>query len=154
MSNTDNNQSNEKGDKNADANLNADAVAKEKLEIVSDKDMWEYQLEQNRIARRKESKYFTLEPGETADLEIIEIKGPVEKDFDGDKKPDTIRYEYKIQDLNNLDSGVKIWGLSKTWSEALDFILSQGNKAVRVSRKGSGMQTKYYFSVINVQRSK
>ena len=147
------NQSNEKGDKNANANFNADAVAKEKHEIVSDKDMWSYQLEQNRIARRKESKFFTLEPGETADLEIVEIKGPVEKDFDGDKKPDTIRYEYKIQDLNDLDSGVKTWGLSKTWSEALDFILSQGSRAVRASRKGSGMQTKYYFHAINVQKS-
>lgn len=65
-------------------------------------------LEENKVARRKNSKYFALDPGETLDLEIVEILGPVGKDFDRDGKLDTIRYEYKIQDLNDLNAGIKI----------------------------------------------
>jgi hypothetical protein len=144
----------------ADTNSNVNAVARDKSEIsrneeiVNQSDLWNHRLEENRIARRKESKFFSLEAGETADVEVIEIVGPVGKDFDHDDKPDTIQYEYKVQDLNDLNGGIRIWDLSKSWSEALDFQLSQGNRAIRASRKGSGMQTKYYFSAINVQRSK
>lgn len=161
-----------KDNANADANDNVDAIARDKSElptkgenaipeptnrneeIVDQNDLWKHRLEENRIARRKESKYFNLESGETVDLEFVEIVGPVGKDFDHDSKLDTIQYEYRVQDLNDLSAGVKTWDLSKTWSEALDFQLSQGNRAIRASRKGSGMQTKYYFTALNVQRSK
>ena len=148
---------------NADADTsNVSAIAGEKNEIpkkedesedeqiVSDNDLWIHRLEENRISRRKEGKFFSLESGETVDFEVIEIVGPVEKDFDGDKKTDAIQYQYKIRDLNDLDGEVKIWDLSKSWSEALDFQLSQGHRMIRASRKGSGMQTKYYFSALNV----
>ena len=95
-----------------------------------------------------------MEAGETVDLEILEIVGPVGKDFDRDGKLDAIQYEYRIQDLNDLNAGIKIWNLSKTWSAALDFVLSQGNRTVRASRNSSGIKTKYYFSAINIQRTK
>lgn len=95
-----------------------------------------------------------MEHGETADVEVVEIKGPVGKDFDKDGKPDKIQYEYRVRDLNVLNAGIKTWDLAKTWSEALDFVLTQGSRAVRASRKGSGIQTKYYFTAINVQTSK
>ena len=95
-----------------------------------------------------------MEPGETADLEFVEIVGPVRKDFDHDGKPETIQFEYKVQDLNDLNAGVKTWDLSKTWSEDLDSQLSPENRAIRASRRGSGKQTKYHFSVLNIQRNK
>lgn len=89
-----------------------------------------------------------MQPGEKTVLEFLPEFGPIMKDFDGDGVAETLRYEYKVVDLNNKGDGPKSWDLSKTWSESIDYHLKQGHRILKVERVGSGMKTKYHFTPI------
>ena len=89
-----------------------------------------------------------MQPGEKTVLEFLPEFGPVMKDFDGDGIAETLRYEYKVIDLNHKEDGPKPWDLSKTWSEEIDYHLKQGHHILKAERVDSGMKTKYRFSPI------
>jgi hypothetical protein len=89
-----------------------------------------------------------MQPGEKTVLEFLPEFGPVYKDFDGDGINETLRYEYKVIDINHRDAGPKPWDVSKRWSEAIDHLLEQGYHMLKVERVGSSMKTNYYFTPV------
>jgi hypothetical protein len=104
-------------------------------------------LRKNDEQRRKDSKFFNLQAGEKAVLKFLPEFGPKWRDFDGDGIEETLWYEYKVIDVNHPDEGPKAWGLSKTWSEAIDYQLASGNTVLKAERVGAGKNnTKYYFT--------
>ena len=111
-------------------------------------DAWLEYLKKYEDQRRKDSQWFSMQPGEKTVLEFLPQFGPVMKDFDGDGVAETLRYEYKVVDVNNKGDGTKSWDLSKTWSEDIDYHLKQGHHILKVERVGSGMKTKYHFTPI------
>ena len=50
---------------------------------------WLENLRKNEEQRRKDSKWFSMQPGEKAVLEFLPEFGPVMKDFDGDEIAET-----------------------------------------------------------------
>jgi hypothetical protein len=110
--------------------------------------IWLENLKKNEDQRKKDSQWFSMQPGEKTVLEFLPEFGPVMKDFDGDGVAETLRYEYKVVDLNNKGDGPKSWDLSKTRSEAIDYLLKQGHHTLKVERVGSSMKTKYHFTPI------
>lgn len=121
--------------------------------VVSDADIWSENLRKNEEQRRKDSKWFNMQPGDKAVLEFLPEFGPVMKDFDGDEVAETLRYEYKVIDINHREDGAKPWDVSKTWSEDIDYHLKQGNNVLKVERVGSGKKTKYHFTPAPVTAS-
>lgn len=117
-------------------------------QIVTDSDIWQENLRKNEEQRRRQAKWFNLQPGEKATLEFLPDFGPVFKDFDNDGIAETLRYEYKVIHLENKEDGVKPWDLSKSWSESIDYLLKQGHRILRVERVGAGMKTRYMFSPV------
>jgi hypothetical protein len=92
-----------------------------------------------------------MQPGEKATLQFLPDFGPVMKDFDGDGVAETLRYEYRIIDVNHPEAGPKPWDVSKMWSETIDHLLNQRHHVLKVERVGSGMKTKYYFSPVVIE---
>jgi hypothetical protein len=111
-------------------------------------DIWLENLRKNEEQRKRTSQWFNMQPGEKATLEFLPDFGPVMKDFDGDGIAETLRYEYRIIDVNHPEDGSKPWDVSKMWSETIDYLLKQGHHVLKVERVGSGMKTKYYFSPV------
>jgi hypothetical protein len=116
-------------------------------------DIWLQNLRKNEEQRRRDSQWFNMQPGEKITLQFLPEFGPVMKDFDGDGVAETLRYEYRIIDVNHPEDGPKPWDLSKMWSENIDYLLKQGHRILRAERVGSGMKTKYYFSPVLNQAS-
>jgi hypothetical protein len=67
-------------------------------------EIWLENLRKNEDQRRKASQWFNMQPGEKATLQFLPDFGPVMKDFDGDGVAETLRYEYRIVDVNHLSS--------------------------------------------------
>lgn len=131
-----------------DLSTNTNNDKNQSNQIVIDNDLWLENLRKNEEQRRKDSKWFNMQPGEKAVLEFLPEFGPVIKDFDGDGIAETLRYEYKVIDVNHREEGPKPWDLSKSWSEEIDYLLKQGHHILKVERVGSGKKTKYYFTPV------
>jgi hypothetical protein len=112
-------------------------------------DAWAENLKRNQEQRLKDRKWFNMQPGEKTILEFLPEFGPVYKDFNGDGIAETLRYEYKVIDVNHRDAGPKPWDLSKRWSESIDHLLQQGHHILKVERVGAGMKTSYYFTPVD-----
>jgi hypothetical protein len=111
--------------------------------------LWAENLKRNQEQRLKDRKWFNMQPGEKTVLEFLPEFGPVYKDFNGDGIAETLRYEYKVIDVNHRDAGVKPWDVSKRWSEAIDHLLQQGHHTLKVERVGAAMKTNYYFTPVD-----
>jgi len=116
-------------------------------------DSWAENLKRNQEQRMKDSKWFNMQPGEKTVLEFLPDFGPVMKDFNGDGMAETLRYEYKVIDINHRDAGAKPWDVSKRWSECIDYHLKQGHRILKVERVGAGMKTNYYFTPVDSRSS-
>jgi hypothetical protein len=114
-----------KNNSNTDTNSNSSNYNKQN-------NLWEENLKKNEDQRRKNSQWFSMQPGEKTVLEFLPQFGPVMKDFDGDGIAETLRYEYNVIDLNNKTDGHKPWDVSKTWSVEIDYFLKQGNHILKV----------------------
>ena len=132
---------------NANANANANSNNSDN-DNNKDSEIWLENLRKNEEQRRRDSQWFNMRAGEKTVLEFLPEFGPVMKDFDGDGIAETLRYEYKVIDLNHKEDGPKPWDLSKTWSEDIDYHLKQGHRILKVERVGSGMKTKYHFAPV------
>jgi hypothetical protein len=134
---------------NMNSNTNANANSNNSdNDNNKDSEIWLENLRKNEEQRRRDSQWFNMQSGEKAVLEFLPEFGPVMKDFDGDGIAETLRYEYKVIDLNHKEDGPKPWDLSKTWSEEIDYHLKQGHRTLKVERVGSGMKTKYHFTPV------
>src|SRR6476661_10593111 len=96
------------------SNANANANANRDNNNNKYNDAWLENLRKNEEQRRRDSQWFNMQSGEKAVLEFLPEFGPVMKDFDGDGIAETLRYEYKVIDLNHKEDGPKPWDLSKT----------------------------------------
>jgi hypothetical protein len=114
----------------------------------NDNNAWLENLKKNEDQRNRQKQWFNLQPGEKAVVEFLPEFGPVWKDFDNDGKAETLRYEYKVIDINHKEDGPKPWDLSKTWSQSIDYFLKEGHRILKVERVGSGMKTQYHFSPV------
>ncbi len=115
----------------------------------NEKSLWSENLKKNEDQRRKNRQWFSMQPGEKTVLEFLPQFGSVMKDFDGDGVAETLRYEYKVIDVNHRDAGAKPWDVSKRWSEGIDHLLQQGHHILKVERVGAGMKTSYYFTPVD-----
>ena len=132
---------------NATTNTN-NIIANSNDHSQNDNNPWLENLKRNEDQRRKQKQWFSIQPGEKTVLEFLPEFGPVMKDFDGDGVAETLRYEYRVVDVNNKADGPKPWDVSKTWSVEIDYLLKQGHHILKVERAGSGMKTKYHFTPI------
>jgi hypothetical protein len=133
---------------NATTNTN-NIIANSNDHSQNDNNPWLENLKRNEDQRRKQKQWFSIQPGEKTVLEFLPEFGPVMKDFDGDGVAETLRYEYRVVDVNNKADGPKPWDVSKTWSVEIDYLLKQGHHILKVERVGSGKkQTKYYFTPV------
>jgi len=112
-------------------------------------DLWSENLRKNEEQRRKDSKWFNMQPGDKTVLKFLPQFGPDWKDFDNDGIKEKLVYEYNVIDLNNQDVGPIPWDVSKTWSEEIDYHLKQGHYVMKVERVGSGKKTKYHFTPVD-----
>jgi hypothetical protein len=134
---------------NTNSNTNANTNSGNNNANKENNDVWLENLRKNEEQRRRDSQWFNMQPGEKAVLEFLPEFGPVMKDFDGDGIAETVRYQYKVIDVNHKEDGPKPWDLSKTWSEDIDYHLKQGHYVLKVERVGSGMKTKYHFTPVD-----
>jgi hypothetical protein len=135
---------------NDDNNNNSD---KNKINKNNDNDMWAENLRRNEVQRKKDSQWFSMDPGDKTVLKFLPDFGPTWKDFDNDGKAEKLVYEYKIIDLNNQEAGIRPWDLSKRWSQSVDYHLKQGHYVLKVERIGAGMKTNYYFTPVDGDNS-
>ena len=54
-------------------------------------------------------------------------------------------------DLDSQDEGVKLWQVSKSWSDSIDNLLIEGFLTLKVKRTGAGTDTNYLFSPVVTQ---
>jgi hypothetical protein len=112
------------------------------------------------IEKLKESKkntsatFFKIQDNE---IKIVEFTGeiePVQRTFTrkNEKGEDVvttkIMYAYKLMDLERQDEGMKVWEVSKSWSDMIDNLLGKGFFTLEVKRQGSGTNTSYFFSPV------
>jgi hypothetical protein len=145
--NTNNHNNN---NQNSNQNKNNQTVA---AATAAAADAWTENLKRNQEQRMKDRKWFNMQPGEKTVIEFLPEFGPVYKDFDGDNIAETLRYEYKVIDINHRDAGPKPWDVSKRWSESIDYHLKQGHHVLKVERVGTGMKTNYFFTPVDAANS-
>ena len=112
------------------------------------------------IERTQEAKskmggnFLRIESGETKVLQFTGDIEPVQRSFkrkkeDGTEEQSTkTLFSYKVMDLNSQDEGVKIWEVSKSWSDSIDNLLVEGFLTLKVKRTGAGTDTNYLFSPV------
>lgn len=92
-------------------------------------------------AAQAQSKFLKLQPGQTAVLkfDVNRIK-LVDREINGKKNK---AVEYVVVNVN--DGQEKIFTLSLSWALNLNELLKAGYTSVKVSRRGSGLDTSYNF---------
>lgn len=112
------------------------------------------------IARAQEAKknmggsFLKFEPGETKILQFTGDIEPVQRSFkrkkeDGTEEQSTkTLFAYKVMDLDTQEEGVKIWEVSRSWSDSIDNLLVEGFLTLKVKRTGAGTDTNYLFAPV------
>ena len=115
------------------------------------------------IARAQETKknmggtFLKIESGETKVLQFTGDIEPIQRTFkrkkdDGTEEESTkTLFSYKVMDLDNQDEGLKLWQVSKSWSDSIDNLLLEGFITLKVKRTGAGTDTNYLFSPVVTQ---
>ena len=115
------------------------------------------------IARAQETKknmggtFLKIESGETKVLQFTGDIEPIQRTFkrkkdDGTEEESTkTLFSYKVMDLDSQDEGVKLWQVSKSWSDSIDNLLIEGFLTLKVKRTGAGTDTNYLFSPVVTQ---
>jgi hypothetical protein len=50
--------------------------------------------------------------------------------------------------MDHQDEGVKVWDLSRSWSDTIDNLLAKGFLTLEVKRTGAGTDTNYLFAPV------
>ena len=115
------------------------------------------------IARAQETKknmggsFLKIESGETKVLQFTGDIEPIQRTFKRKKDDGTEEevqktlFSYKVMDLDSQDEGVKLWQVSKSWSDSIDNLLIEGFLTLKVKRTGAGTDTNYLFSPVVTQ---
>jgi hypothetical protein len=127
-------------------------------ENVNDKESILEKVRRN-VEKLKEAKksissgFLKLQAGETKILQFTGDMEPVQRTFKRknekgieEEGPMKTMYAYKVLDMAHQDEGVKIWEVSRTWSDNIDNLLEKGFLTLEVKRTGAATDTSYLFS--------
>jgi hypothetical protein len=96
-------------------------------------------IQKNIDARHQSSKFVRLQPGEKkVFLFVPEKTEQVEADFNGKK---SLRFRYTV--LEEGSDNEKFFEVSKRTSEDIDTFLMEGHIQLKITRSGSGVDTRY-----------
>ena len=65
-----------------------------------------------------------------------------------DEKSTKTMYAYKVLDMERKDEGVKVWEVSRSWSDNIDNLLVKGFLTLEVKRTGAATDTSYLFAPV------
>ena len=109
-------------------------------------------VEKLREAKKNSSgRFVKIQPGE---VEILQFTGDVEpvhrtftrkKEGGGEEVTKKIMYA-KVLDIKQQDEGIKIWEVSRSWSDSIDNLLVKEFLTLEVKREGAGTNTSYLFA--------
>lgn len=94
-------------------------------------------LESNTELWKAESKYISLEPGETT---VLKFDPEKIKHVEGQYGP---RIQYSVIDPNYSDKGEKKFETGKLTSKQIDGLLRQRRRLLKITRQGDGKETSY-----------
>lgn len=96
-------------------------------------------IQRNIEARQQSSRFLKLQPGEKKVLLLVPEKTEqVEADFNGKK---SLRFRYTV--LEEGSDQEKYFEVSKRTSEDIDTFLMEGRMQLKITRSGSGVDTRY-----------
>jgi hypothetical protein len=70
------------------------------------------------------------------------------KDNGEEEESKKIMYAYKVLDMQHQEEGVKVWEVSKSWSDNIDNLLVRGFLTLEVKRTGAATDTSYLFAPV------
>ena len=132
------------------ANENENALAKVKANVEKLKE----------VKKNAEGNFLKFQSG---DVKILHFTGdiePVQRSFKrkNDKGEEEvsapkIMYAYKVLESDHQNEGIKVWEVSRSWSDIIDNLLVKGFLTLEVKRTGAGKDTSYFFAPIVSQKS-
>jgi hypothetical protein len=96
----------------------------------------------------------SYQSGEAKTLEFTGDMEPVQRTFkrkkeNGEEEENKkIMYAYKALDMQHQDEGIKVWEVSKSWSDNIDNLLIKGFLTLEVKRSGAATNTSYLFAPV------
>jgi hypothetical protein len=98
-------------------------------------------IQRNIEARQQSSKFTKLQPGEKKVLLFVPEKTEqVEAEFNGKK---SLRFRYTVREDGSSEDQEKYFEVSKRTSEDIDTFLMEGHIRLKITRSGSGVDTRY-----------
>jgi hypothetical protein len=98
--------------------------------------------------------FLKIQSGEVKTLQFTGDMEPVQRTFkrkkeNGEEEENKkIMYAYKVLDMQRQDEGIKVWEVSKSWSDNIDNLLVKGFLTLEVKRTGAGTDTSYLLAPI------
>ena len=98
--------------------------------------------------------FLKLQSGEVKILQFTGEMEPVERTFNRkkengeDEKSTKTMYAYKVLDMERQDDGIKVWEVSRSWSDNIDNLLVKGFLTLEVKRTGAATDTSYLFAPV------
>lgn len=142
---------------NQDANSSL-AIASEK-EREEQKESILDKVKRN-VEKLKEAKknaggsFLKIQPGEVKILQFTGDMEPVQRTFkrknekNEEETSTKLMYAYKVLDMEHQEEGIKVWDLSRSWSDNVDNLLVKGFLILEVKRTGAGTDTNYLFAPV------
>jgi hypothetical protein len=97
-------------------------------------------IQRNTEARQQSSKFVKLQPGEKKVLQFVPEKTEqVQAEFNGKK---SLRFRYTVIEEDSGEQE-KYFEVSKRSSEDIDSFLMEGHMRLKITRSGSGVDTRY-----------
>jgi hypothetical protein len=121
--------------------INAQEVTKKDMTQITELSEEAKQIIQRNIeARQQSSKFVKLQPGEKKVLQFVPEKTEqVQAEFNGKK---SLRFRYAVIEEDSGDQE-KYFEVSKRTSEDIDTFLMEGHMRLKITRSGSGVDTRY-----------
>ena len=87
----------------------------------------------------------------TGEIDAVQRSFTRKKEDGTDDTSTKTMFAYKVLDITtpeSSDEGIKTWEVSKTWSDSIDNLLTEGWLTIKVKRTGAGTNTNYLFSPV------
>jgi hypothetical protein len=98
--------------------------------------------------------FLKIQSGELKTLQFTGDMEPVQRTFrrkkeNGEEEEiNKIMYAYKVLEMQHQDEGIKVWEVSKSWSDNIDNLLVKGFLTLEVKRTGAATDTSYLFAPV------
>jgi hypothetical protein len=84
----------------------------------------------------------------TGDMEPVQRTCRRKKENGEEEEINKIMYAYKVLEMQHQDEGIKVWEVSKSWSDNIDNLLVKGFLTLEVKRTGAATDTSYLFAPV------